>query len=92
MGIFRDFIRSALLAGGIGVICLAAAHNAAWAAGDPSSVNFTLEGCRNDGTIALPNGSGKFICPDAAYTTGNLGTARLKHWDILGEPTTVAVG
>ena len=49
------------------------------AAADPSGVSFTLEGCRNDGSITLPNGSGKFICPDAAYTTGNLG----KGWNEL---------
>ncbi len=42
-------------------------------------ISFTLEGCRNDGTITLPNGSGQFICPDAAYTTGNLG----KGWNEL---------
>src|SRR5512140_1103721 len=41
-------------------------------------ISFTLEGCRNDGTITLPIG-GKFICPDAAYTTGNLG----KGWNEL---------
>jgi hypothetical protein len=79
MGIFRDFIRSALFAGAIGVTLLPAVHNSAWAAGDPSQVNFTLAGCRNDGSITLPNGSGKFICPDAAYTTGNLG----KGWNEL---------
>ena len=49
------------------------------AAGDPAQVSFTLEGCRNDGTITLPNGSGKFICPDAVYTSGNLG----KGWNEL---------
>src|SRR5215831_14007385 len=42
-------------------------------------VAFTLEGCRNNGSITLPNGSGQFICPDAAYTTGNLG----KGWNEL---------
>jgi hypothetical protein len=42
-------------------------------------ISFTLEGCRNDGTITLPNGSGDFICPDADYTTGNLG----KGWNEL---------
>ena len=42
-------------------------------------VSFTLEGCRNDGSITLPNGSGQFICLDAAYTTGNLG----KGWNEL---------
>ena len=44
-----------------------------------TSVNFTLEGCRNNGGITLPNGGGDFICPDAAYTTGNLG----KGWNEL---------
>jgi hypothetical protein len=51
----------------------------ALAAGDPSHVDFTLEGCRNDGTITLPTGNGDFICPDTAYTTGNLG----KGWNEL---------
>jgi uncharacterized repeat protein (TIGR01451 family) len=51
----------------------------AFAAADPSGVSFTIEGCRNNGTITLPNGDGKFICPDAAYTTGNLG----KGWNEL---------
>ena len=36
---------------------------------DPTQIDFTLEGCRNNGAIALPNGSGQFVCPDAAYTT-----------------------
>lgn len=51
------------------------------ATGDPEQVTFTLEGCRNDGdpAISLPDGDGKFICPDAAYTTGNLG----KGWNEL---------
>ncbi|PYE54735.1 MSCRAMM family protein [Deinococcus yavapaiensis] len=48
-------------------------------AADPDSVSFTLEGCRNNGTITLPNSGGKFICPDGAYTTGNLG----KGWNEL---------
>ena len=46
---------------------------------DSQSVSYTLEGCRNDGTITLPNGSGDFICPDTAYTSGNLG----KGWNEL---------
>src|SRR4051794_30853753 len=55
--------------------------SAAVAASDPDHVNFTLEGCRNDGSppIVLPNGAGKFICPDSAYTSGNLG----KGWNEL---------
>jgi hypothetical protein len=49
-------------------------------AADPQQVGSTLEGCRNNGTITLPRLSdGKFICPDAAYTTGNLG----KGWSEL---------
>jgi hypothetical protein len=42
-------------------------------------ISFTLDGCRNDGSITLPNSSGQFICPDSAYTTGNLG----KGWNEL---------
>jgi hypothetical protein len=49
------------------------------AAAAPDAVSFTLAGCRNDGTIMLPNSGGKFICPDSAYTTGNLG----KGWNEL---------
>ena len=44
-----------------------------------TGVSYTLEGCRNNGAIVLPNGSGDFICPNAAYTTGNLG----KGWNEL---------
>jgi hypothetical protein len=54
---------------------------------NPDSVKFTLEGCRNDGTITLPTSGGKFICPDppplggpdSTYTAGNLG----KSWNEL---------
>ena len=49
------------------------------ATSDPAHVTFTLEGCRNNGGIVLPDGGGNFICPDAAYTTGNLG----KGWNEL---------
>jgi len=44
----------------------------------PSHVNINLEGCRNTGSITLPI-AGKFVCPDAAYTSGNLG----KGWNEL---------
>jgi uncharacterized repeat protein (TIGR01451 family) len=47
-------------------------------AAEPTSVSFTLEGCRNNGNISLPI-NGKFICPDGAYTSGNLG----KGWNEL---------
>ncbi|WP_024303656.1 hypothetical protein [Pseudogulbenkiania sp. MAI-1] len=52
--------------------------NSAFAA-DPDHVSLTLEGCRNNGDITLPNSSGQFVCPDTAYTTGNLG----KGWNEL---------
>lgn len=55
-----------------------AASPAAAATGDPTSVSFTLAGCRNNGSITLPIG-GRFVCPDSAYTTGNLG----KGWNEL---------
>src|SRR5690348_5116898 len=45
----------------------------------PDHVNITLNGCRNDGSITLPNGSNQFVCPDADYTSGNLG----KGWNEL---------
>lgn len=51
--------------------------NASWAQ-EPNHVSFTLSACRNDGTIKLPIG-GFFVCPDQAYTTGNLG----KGWNEL---------
>ena len=43
------------------------------------TATLSLNGCRNDGSITLPNGSGQFICPDAAYTSGDLG----KGWNEL---------
>src|SRR5215208_8111375 len=46
---------------------------------DPNFVSFTIEGCRNNGDVTLPNGSGQFVCLDSAYTTGNLG----KSWNEL---------
>lgn len=50
---------------------------AAVAAPDPdNSVSFTLEGCNNDGTLSFPDVNGDFVCPDTAYTTGNMG----KNW------------
>ncbi|WP_412029775.1 SpaA isopeptide-forming pilin-related protein [Deinococcus yunweiensis] len=58
-----------------------------------AQVSFSLEGCRNDGSpvITLPNSGGKFICPDAAYTSGNLG----KGWnelDLVPHRLTASVG
>jgi len=58
---------------------------------NPNFISFTLEGCRNNGTIILPNIYGDFICPDPAYTTGNLG----KGWnelDLVPHRLTTAAG
>jgi hypothetical protein len=44
---------------------------------DPAHINFTLEGCRGDAGLFAINGP--FVCPDALYTTGNLG----KGWNEL---------
>jgi len=44
----------------------------------PVHVATTFEGCNNDGSITLPI-AGQFVCPDAAYTSGNLG----KGWNEL---------
>src|SRR5262249_10920533 len=55
------------------------ATSAAAATGDPQHVALNLDGCRNNGTITLPNSDGKFICPDSAYTSGDLG----KGWNEL---------
>lgn len=70
----------ATLALGLGVLpgVLMATATSAAATADPSHVSFNLEGCRNDGSIKLPIG-GKFVCPDSAYTSGNLG----KGWNEL---------
>ena len=59
------------------VALIAAAQNAN--AAIPSGIGFTQEGCNNPGGLVLPNGSGDFICPNADYTTGNLG----KNWSEL---------
>ena len=49
-------------------------------AADPSGVSTRLEGCRPTSDITAPySAAGAFICPDALYTTGNLGT----FWDEL---------
>src|SRR5690348_15271511 len=48
------------------------------ASDEPVHVSFTLEACRLTAGTTLPI-AGKFICPDAMYTTGNLG----KSWNEL---------
>src|SRR5688572_11559382 len=60
------------------VLAAASLFGTAAGAASPVNVQITLEGCRNDGTITFP-ALGPFICPDAAYTSGNLG----KGWNEL---------
>jgi hypothetical protein len=43
----------------------------------PNDVGTTFEGCRNDGNPVIPPNT--LVCPDAAYTNGNLG----KGWNEL---------
>lgn len=73
----RRVLRCILLAA-LGAAVLAVGGSLA-ATGDPDHISFTLEGCRNDGSITLPDVNGDFICPDTEYTTGNLG----KGWNEL---------
>ena len=49
------------------------------AASTYDGLSFRLQGCDLPVSTTLPNGSGDFICPDAAYTDGNLG----KNWSEL---------
>ena len=57
------------------LVLLLASGGAAHATANPDSVSFTLEGCRNDGTITLPNGS---VCADG--NSGNPG------YDVISAP------
>ena len=76
-GLVLLLLNTALLTG------VAAAQNAVGFTTAPPSGQFSIQGCRNDGTITLPSTNnaegGGFVCPDAAYTTGNLG----KGWNEL---------
>lgn len=72
-------LASSALVGALMPALMVTSASPASAAPDPNQISFTLEGCRNNGTILLPDGGGKFICPTAAYTTGNLG----KGWNEL---------
>jgi hypothetical protein len=69
-----QFALLALFAGTISVAIPAVTAAAATYEG----LSFRLQGCKGDAG-QLPNGSGKFICPDAEYTDGNLG----KGWNEL---------
>src|SRR5258708_15275802 len=50
---------------------------------DSSGINYSFQGCRNDGSITLPNSNppyaGEYIWPENAYTGGELG----KGWNEL---------
>ena len=37
-------------------------------------MTFTLEGCDRPAGLTLPQPDGEFICPDASYGTGNMGS------------------
>ncbi len=69
---------SVVMALTLAVLLIVVSTGVALAFTQSSQVQFTLEGCRNNGTITLPI-LGQFICPDSAYTTGNLG----KGWNEL---------
>lgn len=89
-----DFIlRGIKYALGVSLLC-STAVGAAWAVEPPNTVQFRLEGCRNDGnptliagSNTLPNTENNFTCQDPSslggndtpYTTGNLG----KGWHEL---------
>lgn len=75
---WKSLPRAVLVAVVAGALAAAAVPVTASAAA-PSHVGSTLEGCKVTTTIVLPNGDGKFICPTAAYTSGNLG----KFWNEL---------
>ena len=60
------------------------------AADESAHVTFTLEACRLVAGTTLPIG-GKFICPDAMYTTGNLGKA-WNELDLVPHRLTTSLG
>ena len=72
LGVLIMILGLLALAGGPGAVRDAGAQVAI----QPDHVAFALEGCRNNGGITLPNGSGDFICPDAAYVSGYVGKCR----------------
>ena len=70
---------------------LASGGNAAFAAADPDSVQFTLEGCKFVNNTNTPLASFNFVCSDSAYTTGNLGSG-WNELDLVPHRTTVHAG
>ncbi len=67
------------LLGGTNPLVGTASANIGTTTEDYNSLSFRLQGCDRNVTTTLPNGSGKFICPDALYTDGNLG----QNWNEL---------
>ena len=67
------------LLGGANPLVGTASANIGTTAEDYSGLSFRLQGCDRNVTTTLPNGSGKFICPNGLYTDGNLG----KNWNEL---------
>jgi len=70
---------------------LALCGNVAFAAADPTSVQFTLEGCKFVNNTNTPLQDFSFVCSDNAYTTGNLGTG-WNELDLVPHRTTVKAG
>ena len=66
-------------AGGPNPLVGAAAANVGSTAESYGDLSFRLQGCDRDVGTTLPNAGGKFICPDAQYSDGNLG----KNWNEL---------
>lgn len=72
------FTAVAVVASGAAAMTVGAATASA-AASTGDNISYKLEGCRFSKGLTLPDGNGNFICPDAAYSTGNL----LKGWNEL---------
>jgi hypothetical protein len=66
----RLLARLALLGLVASVLTVVPVHAASAAESTGTGISYTLEGCRASTDAYLP---GTFICPDSAYTTGNLG-------------------
>ena len=59
------------------------------ALGTGTGINYTLEGCR--ASSAVYGANGPFVCPNADYTTGNLGSG-WNELDVVPGRVTVAAG
>jgi len=79
----------ALVLGMVPAALVVTASSAGAAAGDPVGVSVTLEGCRGS-TGSFP-AAGPFVCPDADYTTGNLGSG-WNELDLVPHRLTLSAG